>query len=289
MCIIAYKPAGVDFPPKKTLKTCFENNPDGAGLMFADGGAVTIKKGFMTFAAFWKALRGVREKHGDAPAYVMHFRISTQGGVNPPCTHPFPLSREMDDLRRLETRAKIGVAHNGIITLTSAGWNKKIEYSDTMLFITRFLSLIIKSPEYYKDADTLKLIERLAESRLAILDGAGHCETIGAGWIEEAGVFYSNSTYKPRAPLPASPYAWDDWDDWGGYSYNGKKYKPAPAPRVDWEAYYDPLRGVYDFGLADCPVYDGDESYCEACAEYGACYGAARNAGDGDGDGDGEK
>ena len=135
MCIIAYKSAEQQFPSKKTLKRCFDNNDDGAGFMYNASGKVYIKKGFATFQEFWKTLRKVREEYGDNIPYVMHFRISTQAGNRPDCTHPFPLSSHMKDLRLLETTTDIGIAHNGIISLTSSGYSKTITYSDTMEFI----------------------------------------------------------------------------------------------------------------------------------------------------------
>ena len=116
MCIAVYKPMGADFPVKRVLKRCFYKNPDGAGFMVANGSAVEIHKGYMGFRSFWKALREVRYKYGDDKAYVMHFRISTQGGVRQDGCHPFPLSKDMSDLRRLDCEADIGVAHNGILT-----------------------------------------------------------------------------------------------------------------------------------------------------------------------------
>ena len=108
-------------PSKKTLKRCFDNNDDGAGFMYNASGKVYIKKGFATFQEFWKTLRKIREEYGDNIPCVMHFRISTQAGNRPDCTHPFPLSSHMKDLRLLETTTDIGIAHNGIISLTSSG------------------------------------------------------------------------------------------------------------------------------------------------------------------------
>ena len=122
MCIIVYKPTGVNFPTKNTLKTCFEHNPDGAGFMYALGGEVHIEKGLMSFTKFYNALKIARKKAGEDAPFVMHFRISTQAGTRADCTHPYPLSQNMDDLRKLSTTAKIGVAHNGVISLTSENY-----------------------------------------------------------------------------------------------------------------------------------------------------------------------
>ena len=178
MCVILYKPNNVAMPTKDILKTCYDNNPDGAGYMYSNDNNVVIKKGFMTFNAFYKSLKSTKKLWNNTP-FVIHFRISTQGGVNKQLTHPFPLSANMSDLKKLNNKSNIGIAHNGIIDLTSNYYKKDINHSDTMEFITDYLSLIIDNINYYKNSKTLKLIERLADSKLAILDRCGHCELIG--------------------------------------------------------------------------------------------------------------
>lgn len=282
MCIAIYKPIGTEFPSKRTLRTCFDNNPHGAGYMVATGDRIIIHKGFMGFRSFWKSLRSTREKYGTDRAYVMHFRISTQGGIREDGCHPFPLSKSMDDLRMLDTTADIAVAHNGIISLCSS-YKKGLDYSDTMKFITEYLSLIIKDADYYKDADALKLIEKLCGSRLAILDKSGHCELIGSGWSAENGVWYSNTSYKPLYTKAKSGTTKSSATT---YSYT---YKPTATPKTWWgdawddDEYiyamyeeYDACRsadGVYDFGNK-CPELElGDSSYCEFCRSYETCFG----------------
>ena len=101
----------------------------------------------------------------------------------------------MDDLKRLRAKTEIGIAHNGIIDLTSSKYNYTVTYSDTMKFITDYLTLIIHNKNYYKDKDTLTLIERLIESKMAIMDGDGHTELIG-NFIEDNGCYYSNNYFK---------------------------------------------------------------------------------------------
>jgi len=235
MCVIVYKPKDTKMPDYETLKNCFENNGDGAGYMFAHGGRVHIVKGLMTLEDFIKSLVSTVTKYGQDIAYVLHFRISTQAGVRKDGTQPFPLSKSMNELRKLKTSCNFGVAHNGIIYLTSSV-KKDVTYSDTMEFITDYLSLIIRDRDYYKDADTLTLIERLSESRLAILDGGGHCELTGEGWILDDGIYYSNDGYLPARMLYRDFFLFDG------------------------ENYY-------------CPVCeDGDDSWCAACVNYDYCY-----------------
>ena len=45
MCIAIYSLKGTDIPSEDILKTCFLNNPDGAGFAFNKGGKVHIVKG----------------------------------------------------------------------------------------------------------------------------------------------------------------------------------------------------------------------------------------------------
>lgn len=282
MCIIVYKPKDVAFPNKTTLKTCFENNPDGAGFMYVGSdNVVHIRKGFDKFQKFYKALQKAIKKTGVYQPYVMHFRISTQAFGRQDCTHPFPLSRKMEDMRLLSASCSIGIAHNGIISLTSSSYNKTITYSDTMLFITDYLSLIIKNKlDYYKDKDTLKLIERLASSKLAILDKTGHCELIG-DFIEDNGIYYSNSTYNPKPKYDFSSYYdklhdkysdyYDDYDDcYYDYGYDSGKRRQTTYME-DYEHFencYNDETQLYEFDSMDeCPeaLYN-DGNYCYMCS-----------------------
>lgn len=244
MCIIAIKDKGVELPNRRQLKMCWDNNPDGAGYMFPSNEQVVIKKGFMDFHAFYKSIVYDYKRYGKDTPFIMHFRISTQGGVNKQCCHPFPLSRDMEDLKKLNTRADIGIAHNGIIDLTSEYWGHRntVTYSDTMKFITDYLTLIIKDKYFYLDDDTMKLIYKLAESRLAIMDGDGHISIVGDFITDkETGMVYSNDSYKtPRVrkttviTSTTSYNSTSDWEDdrWieDNYIYDPEThlYKPKP-------------------------------------------------------------
>lgn len=265
MCIIVYKPKNVNFPNKKTLKNCFENNPDGAGFMYTSDGVVNIKKGYKNFSSFYKALQDSRKETGDSVPYVLHFRISTQAGTRQDCCHPFPLSAKMDDLRLLESATKIGIAHNGIISLTSES-KAGLTYSDTMRFITEYLSLIIQDKNFYKNKKTLKLIERLIDSsRLAILDEDGNGTTIGKGWTIDNDIYYSNTSYK--ASLYTKLTKTTALSYCTSYDYDEEYY-------YNFEKYYNALKGGYDFPSTACPcsLYD-DYEYCDYCLNFGKCYG----------------
>ena len=191
MCIICVSPARTRQPSISQIKTMFMNNPHGAGYMYARDGRVHIHKGFMDIDSFLSAIKAEHFTAKDSVVY--HFRISTQAGVNPEMTHPFPLSNRLPIMKALDVECPCGVAHNGIIRLTSD--TSQREYSDTALFITRYMAQMVHGLDDLKDAQLLNRIERLAGSKLAIMDGSGYIATIGH-FINERGLLFSNDSYQ---------------------------------------------------------------------------------------------
>ena len=176
MCIICVSKSGVRQPTVTELNTMFRNNPDGAGYMVARHGMVSISKGYMDFGEFLNAVR--REHFTERDSVVYHFRISTQAGVNPEMTHPFPLSNRLERMEKLDTTCRIGVAHNGVIRLTADPDNRR--YSDTALFITQYLRVLIQRREDLRDR--------------RVLDGGGYVATVGE-FLNQDGLLFSNASY----------------------------------------------------------------------------------------------
>lgn len=275
MCIIAYKPEGVNFPTESTLRTCFNNNPDGAGFMYPENGQVHIRKGFMNFNDFNKAISSIRNR-SDLPV-VMHFRISTHAGVVPEMTQPFPVSSKTNKLRKIDTYSNIGVAHNGIIQMTRDAKN----ISDTALFIKRYMSYLITDSKYYEDYRTSNIIETLIGSKMAILSNDGHVEILGSGWVSEKdGMMYSNDSYEEynfrnwykgyKKSGKSTKYSWYDWYDGSYNDYYGSN-----------DYYSSTISGNYneDVGkdMSDEELEEWLE-YRETCEERiathgGSCYG----------------
>ena len=191
MCIICVSPARTRQPSISQIKMMFLNNPHGAGYMYARDGRVHIHKGFMDIDSFLSAIKAEHFTAKDSVVY--HFRISTQAGVNPEMTHPFPLSNRLPYMKALDVECQCGVAHNGIIRLTSDPSQR--EYSDTALFITRYMAQMVHGLDDLKDAQLLNRIERLAGSKLAIMDGSGYIATVG-NFINERGLLFSNDSYR---------------------------------------------------------------------------------------------
>ena len=190
MCIICVSKSGVRQPTVTELNTMFQNNPDGAGYMVARHGMVSISKGYMDFGEFLNAVR--REHFTERDSVVYHFRISTQAGVNPEMTHPFPLSNRLERMEKLDTTCRIGVAHNGVIRLTADPDNRR--YSDTALFITQYLRVLIQRREDLRDRRVLDTVWNLAQSKFAIMDGGGYVATVGE-FLNQDGLLFSNASY----------------------------------------------------------------------------------------------
>lgn len=269
MCIIAYKPIDVNFPTNETLKTCFENNPDGAGFMYPSEDGVHIHKGFMTFNEFNKALAPLKKKN--LPV-VMHFRITTHGGTSPEMTQPFPCTSKTKKLKKLVSLSRVGIAHNGIIDMTRDA--KSI--SDTALFIKRYASFLIKDSEYYRDERIARMIEEMIGSKMAILSKDGHVEILGKGWTHtDDGMWYSNTSYEPwdwksyykgYNSKDKNCYGYYDWDDW--YDEMGKDwYDPKESDT------YKDLSGELSEQEAEDWMIWRDECQDRIDSQGMACYG----------------
>lgn len=193
MCIIAIKNSGVEFPNDSTIENMWDNNSDGAGLMWAEDGRVKIQKGFMKYEEFSTFIDQWKKTHDTtATPVVFHFRISTHAGVNPQCTHPFPISDKKEDLMQLNTTTDIGVVHNGIIPITA-----RTGISDTMEYILTQLYYIKRcNRKFYKDDHFKDLIKSAIKSKMAFLTAAGDVYTIGDfNTDSKTGMIYSNYSW----------------------------------------------------------------------------------------------
>lgn len=191
MCIIVAKEKGVNMPEMNILKTCFENNPDGAGVMWNENNKVEIRKGFMKWSEFESYINRLASRISlTETGVVMHFRITTHGGTNPKNCHPFPISSRIKDVRKLRLSTDVGVAHNGIIHI---GCISKL--SDTQTYVVRNLSKYKAiQPDFYKNQCALRHIANEIKSKMCFLNASGEIYTIG-DFNTDNGVLYSNSSY----------------------------------------------------------------------------------------------
>ena len=191
MCIIVIKPKGVEFPSDGILEYCFRRNPHGAGIMLADQGKLMIHKGLMTEDEFFDVYRDLKERFPASP-FILHFRWSTGGGIQPGLCHPFPIdNRKRVLMAKQPSNVKIAVAHNGIILDWSA-LNDTV--SDTLLYVKNVLH-----PEFQADprflfdpANRKKIADEVNGSRLAFMTASGAMCTIG-GFYKYDSVYYSKA------------------------------------------------------------------------------------------------
>ena len=218
MCVIVAKKMGIELPSKTTLESCFEVNPDGAGLMYVnENKKVIIEKGFMTFEAFYQKLMELDKKYDlKKKALVMHFRITTQGGTSPENCHPFPVTDDEKKLKATYLECNdVAFAHNGIISLYSMRDDKGM--SDTMLLSKELLyPLFNYNKKFYKQEHNKSLIEEIiGTDKIAFLDNKENITLIGE-FKEDEGVLYSNLNHKKNYNYYYSDY--DYYND--NYSYN---------------------------------------------------------------------
>lgn len=185
---------------KELLRNCWENNGDGAGMLYIDNNkSLNVFKELKDFNTFYNKYIEVKRKFGKRNI-VLHFRISTHGLVNETNCHPFLVDKS------------VGFVHNGMIYDVP----DSREFSDTYMFNQELLQQLNKGFQY---SDTMMgMIEMFIGSgnKLIFLDDddnyvianekAGH-------W--SMGCWFSNSSYKQV----------NNYVDYGGI----KKWKSTPG------------------------------------------------------------
>lgn len=190
MCVIAVSKKGIRQPSEKELFSMWETNPHGAGYMTIRNGKVEIHKGFLEWEDFIRSVRSEKFTINDPVVY--HFRIATQGGINPEMTHPFPLTSNLKYLKGLDLICDIGIAHNGIISLTTTKHDN--DFSDTALFIAKYMTWLIRSPSDMQIKSIQTMIYELAYSKFAMMDFNGNIVTIGK-FYDHDGILLSNENH----------------------------------------------------------------------------------------------
>lgn len=193
MCIIVYKPAGVEMPEKTVWENCWSANHDGIGLMYRENGRIQIKKGFMTLEAFENALENLKKKTDlKALDLVVHFRFATHGTVNSGNCHPFPVTNNLKRMQAVDLTVTRALAHNGILHKYAPPKTMKI--SDTMYFI-------------YQNHKNISRTLKDTDGKFVLMTGK---ETLVFGkFVQKNGIHYSNNGYSsPSASAYHTPKYW---------------------------------------------------------------------------------
>lgn len=206
MCVIAVKAVGKAMFPEKTIRDMFKRNPDGAGIMWAENGAVHIHKGMMSVK---DVISFVNTRDWTDVPVVLHFRIGTSGNKDALNCHPYPIG--VDNF--VDGECDLAFAHNGILTGYNPGVNSSI--NDTQTFNNKVLS---KLPhDFLSNEGIVALIKgAIATNKLAFLDKNGCITTVG-DFQKDRDYLYSNLYWKPL------PSAW-------AYSTGGWSYPAGSKP-----------------------------------------------------------
>lgn len=214
MCIIIAKGKKDRLPTREELEKSFNRNGDGAGFMYVDKGQVVVDKGYMTFNAFYKHYEKLLAKYNkfENKSLVIHMRIGTSGTNTKENTHPYIITNRVDLLHKTFIKSDIGIAHNGVITDYTPK-DSKHDINDTQLFIGTYLYALYYNYKYfYKNSYILKGIEKITNSKFAILDKNDDLYLIG-DFITDNKLNFSNTSY--MSYTYKSKYAYNDlYDDY---------------------------------------------------------------------------
>jgi len=256
MCILVFKPKGINFPTKEVLENCFLMNPDGSGYAWVDRSGIShIRKGFLTFHDFYESISQNMKKLTKFDV-SLHFRFATHGSVSSGNCHPFPVSCRINDLKSTVIDGKFKImAHNGIISsLGNRAKKTKSDLSDTMVF----------SKELRSFGENNRQNKRILESgKFVIMDRKGSRRY--GNFIEEDGIFYSNDGYL------GYDYIWPKWDYKPKKSNDFKVFEIEPC-RFDINKNGNCIhlrycidQGYCEISGCDLPDIVGIESYEKIC------------------------
>ncbi len=225
MCLLMVKPAGKSLT-REQIADFNAYNPDGFGVMWAEGGKVHVIKTLGKVRKQWKILnkRGIWAR--DA---VLHWRQATHGATDYANCHPFHVAQGVQ------------VAHNGIISDVKTAPGQ----SDTRAFIEQKLIRYVETAADLLFCDK-EVQDALAKrigtfNKMVFLGPDGQRTIINEDeGLWEAGIWYSN-TYAWTNNHSFSYYTHDWMDDWRTslappYSYDSPYWNPkavAPACAIE--------------------------------------------------------
>lgn len=164
------------------LKTAWENNPDGAGLFYANNNRVQVFKELNNFTRFYNEYLTVRTNTKNPIG--LHFRIGTSGVKTLLNVHPFKVNKHLY------------FAHNGIIDIHIPKNSLK---NDTQIFNETILK---KLPNnfLYSEAILELIAGYIGFSKLLFMDNLGQFLIVNEdlGHWDNNGNWFSNHSYQQK-------------------------------------------------------------------------------------------
>jgi hypothetical protein len=249
-----------------TLQNCWDNNRDGAGMLYIENGKLKVHKEMDSFKNFYDAYLKARE-NDMTKKIVLHFRISTHGKVNKTNCHPFLVNNDL------------GFVHNGIIS----GLPYSADYSDTFMFNKHILK---KMPNgFLTHSGIVTMMEEfISYSKLIFLDAQNNSKIVNEEkGLWDDGNWYSNTTYKDLGYYDMGGkkvFKSDSVFDSGSLNNHkyGKSWIPQTSPTYLGGSYKNGVTHSFsdndDWDLdysnqqaREVEVFEEDDS-CECCRNY---------------------
>lgn len=197
MCMCIIKPENKEIP-LKVLEQCYNNNPDGIGMLFSVKVELDCFKGNMSFDAF----KNLYLKFSNYGNMIIHFRTASASGFGNEYCHPFYVNKNL------------AFVHNGnLFEFSSYFRNRK---KDDLIDTQRFNNEILKKlPSNFLAIKSIR--NKLEEycknnmSKMIFMDLTGKYTIIN----EEAGIWKYGCWFSNGG-----------MDNYSGYGFSGAyKYK----------------------------------------------------------------
>jgi hypothetical protein len=180
MCIIAIKDAGVQFPTIDTVETMCGNNPDGFAVVWHKAGdkhsRVYRTMNRESFLKRYKMI--VRNYDYKTTSLYIHARIATHGSLKQSNCHGF-----------VDHRTRLCFAHNGIL-----GIKNRDDLTDSETFFRDYFIPVYRHGGWFEAEKLIK--DTIGYSKFVFMDGDGRLRRFGNYIRDNAGVLYSNSSFR---------------------------------------------------------------------------------------------
>jgi predicted glutamine amidotransferase len=236
MCLIIHSRTGA-LPAKADFWSAAKDNPDGIGIMSADG----IEK-FLGKKSTRKAWKYLQDVAALGIPFGVHFRWATHGEVNRSNAHPFAIP-------------DVGayLMHNGILWTSSEATAKE---SDTAVFARRYMPTFgnIRAEGW---RETVSNVAGAGNKLLVMSEDGVHFEIIN----ERAGTWISADLWFSNTYSLASQPKWEmhGYDQRGRWVYD----YASDDTELDWQD-YDRVAAAaagWPSGPTMDPDYDSDRKY----------------------------
>lgn len=166
MCVILFKPAGVDIPSLALLSKAKSINPHGRGFC-----SLTVNYKGLSFNQFLKALKRVPKEE----PLLIHFRYATHGSVKRSNCHPF-----------YDSETNTYFMHNGMLY----GIQSYQDKTDSEFAFEHFLQPVIKEYGLQSEELGMEVDNIIGYSKFAFMQGEE--VRLFGDFILRDGLYFSN-------------------------------------------------------------------------------------------------